>query len=231
MTVAFFPDITFIVCEGAEYRALSRGLKHTTSFPPIITIPMGINSVERFLQQQVIHQQNHLALLIGLGGSLSPQYQVGEIVAYHSCSYLDQKAQLQTQLCHPQLSTSLARQLNVPLVQGLTANQLVNSPALKLTLQRQSGCQVVDMETFGVMSYFPSLAVIRIISDSYHDELPNLNYAIDSEGKLNNLKMAIAFLQQPLAALKLMRNSLISLKKLEQVTNQIQSILFRFKIG
>lgn len=223
MTDAFFPDITVLVCEGAEHQALSRGLKHTSLSTKIITLPMGISSVHRFFQEKLIDKQDNVALLIGLGGSLSPQYQVGDVVVYQSCSYLDKKAKLQTQFCHPQLSVRLARQLKIPLVKGVTANQLVNSPALKLTLQQNSGGQVVDMETFGVMSYFPSLAVIRIISDSYSDELPNLNSAIDSEGKLNNFKMAIAFLQQPLAAIRLIRNSLIGLQKLEQVGNQIRT--------
>lgn len=223
MINAFFPDITILVCEGAEYQALYRGLKPTSFSAKIITLPIGINPVHKFLQQQTIDKPEDVTLLIGLGGSLSPQYQVGDVVVYDSCSYIGDKATLQTKFCHPPLSQTLAQQLNAPLVKGVTANQLVNSPALKSTLQQESGCQVVDMETFAVMSYFPSLAVIRIISDSYNDELPDLNSAIDSEGKLNNLKMAIAFLQQPLSAIKLIRNSLISLKKLEQVVKIIEN--------
>jgi len=209
----------FLVCQGAEYQALNRGLKATSVSPSIIPLPIGVNSVHQLLQQQVISANP--ALLIGLGGSLCPEYQVGDVFVYESCSYIDSENKLDTKFCDSDLSNNLAQQLNIPLVKGLTANQLVNSSELKLSLQKQSGCQVVDMETFAVMSYFPKLAVIRIISDRLDDHIPDLNSAIDSCGKLNNWKMTIAFLQQPLSAIKLIRNSLSSLKKLEEIASKL----------
>ena len=48
--------------------------------------------------------------------------------------------------------------------------------------------------------------------------IPNLNRAIDPDGNLRTLPMAIAFLQQPLAAIRLIRGSLTGLKTLQQVT-------------
>lgn len=211
----------FLVCQGAEYQALNRGLKTIPVSSSIISLPMGFNSVHQLFQHLPISLNP--ALLIGLAGSLCPEHQVGDVFVYKSCSYIDSENKLDTKFCDSDLSNNLAQQLNLPFVKGLTANRLVNSSELKLSLQKQSGCQVVDMETFAVMSYFPKLVVIRIISDRLDDHLPDLNSAIDFQGKLNNWKMTIAFLQQPLSAIKLISNSLSSLKKLEEIAGKFRN--------
>lgn len=208
-----------LVCAGAEYEAVKNGLKLASFSPEIITLPIGFNPVHQLLKKQNLTKNK--ALLIGLGGSLSSEYQVGDVVIYENCSYLDSQNNLQTKFCDREFSHKLAKKLNLPLVKGLTSDILVNSSDLKSSLQQKTGCEVVDMESFAVMSYFSELVVMRIISDNYNDDLPNLNSAINLEGKLDNVKMAIAFLKQPLSAIKLINNSLISLKKLEEISSKI----------
>ncbi len=210
-----------LVCAGAEYKAVRNGLKLTSFSPEVITLPMGFKPVQRLLKQRKLTQNK--AVLIGLGGSLSSKYQVGDAVVYQNCSYFDSQNNLKTNFFNSQFVNNLARKLNLPLVKGLTNNILVNSSDLKSSLNQKTGCEVVDMESFAVMSYFSELVVIRIISDNYNDELPDLNTAINSQGKLDNFKMAIAFTKQPLSAIKLINNSLISLKKLEQITSQVMN--------
>ena len=75
------------------------------------------------------------------------------------------------------------------------------------------------MESFAILSYFQSATVVRIISDNYDDNLPNLNFAITPDGKLNNRKVAIALLREPLKGIKLIKNALISLKKLGAIAS------------
>lgn len=208
-----------LVCAGAEYEALKNGLKLTSFSPEIVTLPIGFNPVHQLLKPQKLTKNK--ALLIGLGGSLSSQYKVGDVVVYENCSYLDSQNNLQTKFCNRELSSNLAEKLNLPLVKGLTSDILVNSSDLKLSLHQKTGCEIVDMESFAVMSYFSELVVIRVISDNYNDELPNLNSAINSQGKLDNVKIAIAFIKQPLPAIKFINNSLMSLKKLEQISSKI----------
>jgi len=111
--------------------------------------------------------------------------------------------------------------LNLPLVRGFTSDVLVNSPQQKKFLHKNSGCEVVDMESFALTSYISNLTVVRIISDNHDDKLPNLNSAINRQGKLDTVKMGLSFLQQPLSAINLIKNSLYSLKKLEQIGNKI----------
>ncbi len=77
------------------------------------------------------------------------------------------------------------------------------------------------MESFAVMSNFKSVSVVRVISDNYDDNLPDLNSAITKEGTLDNFKMSRAFIQEPLKAITLIKNALFSLKKLEEVSKKI----------
>ncbi len=218
------------VCAGAEYQALKKGLKQTHNLHEIIKLPIGVRPVHELLNKREIIADK--ALLIGLGGSLSPDYKVGDVVIYQSCCYFNQDNNLVTKFCDngdSKFSDYLSAELNLPLVKGFTSNFLVNSYSQKISLQEKSGCDVVDMESFALMSYISELTVVRIISDNYHDNLPNLNSAINEQGKLDNVKMTIAFLQQPLSAINLIKNSLYSLKKLEEISSKIVNIYQNFE--
>ncbi len=181
-------------------------------------LPIGINAVNQLFK--TINYSADKALIIGLGGSLSSSYKVGDVVIYESCSYFD-NGELVTKKCDRDFNNVLRSQLNAPIVKGLTTDKLIVSPSQKQLLQQQSNCSVVDMESYGVMSYFDSVSVVRVISDNVNDFLPDLNLAISDDGKLNKWRMSIVFLTQPLKAIKLIRNALISLKKLETVSRKI----------
>jgi nucleoside phosphorylase len=207
-----------LVCDGDEFKAIKKGFSNHQIAENIFVLPIGINAVNKLLKQTMTNHQK--ALLIGLGGSLSRKYQVGDVVIYESCSYLEQGKMI-TKNCDRILNNLLQSKLNASLVQGLTTDKLVASPSEKELLNQQFNCTVVDMETYAVMNYFESVSVIRVISDNVDDFLPNLNSAITPDGKLDKLKMTIAFLKEPLKAVKLIQNALISLKKLEQISRQL----------
>lgn len=79
------------------------------------------------------------------------------------------------------------------------------------------------MESFALLNYFQSVSVIRVVSDNYDDDLPDLNSAITFDGKLNNRKVAIAFLKEPWKAIKLIKNALISLQKLSAIVQMLKN--------
>lgn len=213
-------DILILVCDGAEFKAVKKAFYNHSLSKNIIPLPIGIKAVNKFLISQQLPQKS--VILIGLGGSLSPKYKVGNVLIYENCNYLDKNDKIHTKYCDSTLNNWLKTKLNASFVNGLTVDNLIHSSSIKINLNNLSNAEVIDMESYAVMSYFKSVSVIRVISDNYDDNLPDLNSAITSEGKLNNLKMAIAFIKEPLKAVKLIRNALISLKILEKVSQQLK---------
>lgn len=208
------------VCDGAEFKAVKKGLFCSDLKNKIIPLPMGINAVNKMLKSQNF-EDNKPVILVGLGGSLSPDYTVGDLVVYENCSYLKQ-GNLVTKTCDLTLNNYLINKLNCSVVKGLTTDNLIHQSSVKKSLFAQTSAAVVDMESFAILSYFHTATVVRVISDNYDDNLPNLNLAITSEGKLEPKKMAIALFQAPIKGIKLIKNGLISLKKLEAIARLLR---------
>ena len=160
---------------------------------------------------------------MGLCGSLNSQLNVGDIVVYDSCIYLDQILSCSPlpQTINPLISNSLTSTAKSK-VQALTSDRLIYLASEKQSLYKTSNCDVVDMEGYVVLEFFGKLnipvAMIRVVSDDAGSDLPNLDQAIDQNGNLKPLELAIAFIKQPLAALRLIRGSLKSLQVLGEVS-------------
>lgn len=215
--MSFFDNLLILVCHGAEFQAVNKGVRSNSIKPKIIGLPIGINPVNEQLKH--IKNQEKFVLLIGLGGSLFRQYKVGDVVIYDSSSYVNNQQKIEIKYCDRTLNNWLKDTLNVPIVKGITTDKLINSATEKVNLS--SWGDVVDMESFAVMSHFNSVSVVRVISDNYDDNLPDLNSAITKEGTLDNFKISRAFIQEPLKAITLIKNALFSLKKLEEVSKKI----------
>lgn len=216
---------TIVVPQGAEYQAVRRGLKQTNvQNVNVISIPIGMHNVSQYLAQkylQTIPPQQ--VLLMGLCGSLSPLYSVGDIVLYQKCWDLNRS----TVKTNPELTQMIQRKLSVDLVTGLTSDRLICQAAEKLQLSQTYPVSVVDMEGYVYIQELQrqaiSVAMLRVVSDDLLGDIPDLNSAIDPKGNLQTIPMAIAFLQQPLAAIRLIRGSLTGLKSLQKITTQVFS--------
>ncbi len=211
---------TILVPKGAEYQAVCRGLQGISPQPLVLSLPIGIIPVTTYLQQW---QKNHImpekVLLVGLCGSLLPNYQVGDLVFYEKCLYYDEKFQWQTKNCDRPLTTQLRQRLErkVSLVTSVTSDHTISSAKEKQQLGRSSQAAVVDMEGFAVLTSLPTrVAMLRIVSDDCIQDLPDLTGAISTEGKLLPLPLTIAMLSQPLAATRLIRGSLKGLQALQK---------------
>jgi purine-nucleoside phosphorylase len=211
-------DVIFVP-QGAEYKAVCRGLASSNSPPKVIAIPMGITPVTNYLKNYAFTDKR--ILLMGLAGSLSPQHQIGDVVIYQSCVYIANNSQLLIKNCDVKLTQLLQQNLNAKLVKGLTSDRLISDAKEKPKLAKIYDVNVVDMEGIAILNKFNSVAILRVISDNYNDNLPNLNSAINEEGKLDELKMAIAFLKQPFAAIKLIKSSLKALKNLTKIAKNL----------
>ena len=217
------PIDTIVVPQGAEYQAVYQGLKKANADRlKIISIPMGTKKIEQTLSSyshELIQAQN--ILIMGLCGSLSKQYTVGSTVLYQTC--------LNTNGEHVHLESKLTeliqQKLSVNLAQGLTSDRIICQAREKIQLSLTYPVKVVDMEGYDYIREFQkqniSVAMLRVVSDDLAADVPDLSKAINQDGKIKVIPMAIAFLQQPIAAIKFIKGSLTALKILEQTAYQL----------
>ncbi len=227
------PPNYILVPQGAEAAAIRRGLKKVPVFPPLVlTTPMSSLPLQNYLQKclQEGYFNQHTPpriLLMGLCGSLSPQYQLGDIVIYESCIYAATKGLLRRN-CDVSLTNWLQEQLpdSAKLVTGLMSDQIICQAQKKQQLAQQYPAQVVDMEGFSALEIFSTtsipVAMVRVVSDEIKQNLPDLNFAVTTDGSLATLPLVLGMLRQPLAALNLIQGSL----QATQILQQITTILF-----
>ena len=163
---------------------------------------------------------------MGLCGSLSPQYQIGDVVLYRDCLF-SSPSLLQNKHTDVLLTTTVNHLLqeNISLVTALTSDRLIYSAQEKLNLGQRYQAGVVDMEGFALLNFLQQhnnrVVMLRVVSDNSQDDIPNLNKAIDSTGKLQTIPMAIAMIKQPVAAMRFAKDALKGLAILQQITTEL----------
>ncbi|MCL6754716.1 phosphorylase [Nostoc sp. CCCryo 231-06] len=230
----FLPINTILVPQGAEYKAVCRGLSGVTgSIPTVIAIPVGMKPLLKYLQQGQFLAPSRV-LIMGICGSLSDRYTVGDIVLYQDCVYQGKRQECDrtfTAQLHSALNTNAINRVSPDsppnLVKSLTSDRVIWSAAEKRHLGETLRADVVDMEGFTALEFFNAagvaVAMLRVVSDDCQHDIPDLTPAINSDGSLNPFPLAMGMLRQPLAATRLIRGSLTALKVLEQVTNRLFS--------
>ncbi|MHC5596394.1 MAG: 5'-methylthioadenosine/S-adenosylhomocysteine nucleosidase family protein [Nostoc sp.] len=222
----FLPISTILVPQGAEYKAVCRGLSRVTGcIPTVVAIPVGMKPLLKYLHASLINlPPKSRVLIMGICGSLSDRYTVGDIVLYQDCVY--QGKQLE---CDRPFTAKLHYSISEKgsLVKSLTSDRVIWSAAEKQHLGETFAADVVDMEGFTALEFFydagVDVAMLRVVSDDCQHNIPDLTSAINSDGSLNPFPLGMAMLRQPLAAIRLIRGSLTALKVLEQVTNRLFS--------
>ena len=225
------PVDAILVPQGAEYKSVCKGLKYTKSQLPVFPIPMGTAALTQYLEKW--QQAGHIAncsqpkvLLMGLCGSLSPQYAVGDVVLYESCVYSQSQRK---DICDRELTDWVDHKLKerVYRVKALTSDHLIYSATEKSNLGQVYAADVVDMEGFAaleILSQFGvAVAMLRVVSDDIHHDIPDLTAALNKNGSLETLPLAIALLRQPLAAMRLIRGAMRGLQVLQKVTTLLFS--------
>lgn len=219
-----------LVPQGAEYKSVCRGLKRSTAPTGlVIPVPVGVAPLTRYLKrlQQAGDFSNHpqpKVLLMGLCGSLTPRHNIGDIVLYESCVYSSNAANPVVQECDPELTALIHDVLKerVNRVKALTSDRIISSAHEKLHLGQLYEADVVDMEGFAALEILSqagvAVAMLRVISDNCHHDIPNLTSAISAEGSLQAVPLAIAMLRQPIAATRLILGAMRGLQVLQDIT-------------
>ncbi|MFB2834714.1 phosphorylase [Floridanema evergladense] len=214
-------QLIILVPKGAEYNAVCRGVKTSPSAPLVFSIPVGVKALTKYLKNDFSLLPSKV-LIMGLCGSLSPKYRVGDVVLYESCFYRGEVWECDrifTTKIHHHLKTKVA------LVKGLTSDSVVFSASEKRRLMENFPAEVVDMEGFAALNILSqkgiSVAMLRVVSDDSQHNIPNLNSAIDDKGNLQTLPLAWEMITQPIAAFNLVKGSLQGLKLLQQVASEL----------
>ena len=218
------PIDTIVVPQGAEYQAVCRGLKKACAKDiKVIPIPIGTKNIEQTLAdcRSELSNTQHL-LIMGLCGS-SKQHSVGDIVLYQSCRNMENEIiDLRSQL-----TTAVSRKLLVNLVDGLTCDRVICQAKEKTKLSQTYPVSVVDMEGYNYIKEFQQrnidVAMLRVVSDDFTGDIPDLSRAIDRNGKIKIMAMAIAFWQQPIAAIRLIKGALTGLTTLAEIAARINT--------
>lgn len=225
-------QLLILVPQGAEYQAVVGAIKNNLHSPIVLSIPVGNLAVMKYLQDW---RQNNPdfsptgIILMGLGGSLSAEFGLGQTVLLESClNYQNNQADQEKQSDRA-LSDWVQQKLgkNIRRVQGLTSDRVITDASEKKELGKSFNRQVVEMEGWAVLNFFSELGIpatiIRVISDDVEQSLPDLSKIYDAQGQLNAIALTFALGKKPIAGLKLIIGSLQSLKILKQVTKDLFS--------
>jgi hypothetical protein len=220
-----FPDWpeALIVPQGAEFKAVGRGLDRSGSSLPMIAIAIGPGPTAARLAAAIASGQlrsGMRVLALGLAGGLGP-VAVGDRVIYGSCAWDGDQALLDDQ-GQAWLRASLPE---VTIGKAWSSDRLVGTAAFKRSLWCQTGAICVDMETSALWAVLGSaglsLAVLRVISDDAMTDLPELDGTVDGDGNLRPFALAGAFLRRPIGAAALIRGSLRGLASLEETVVEL----------
>ena len=217
---------TIVVPQGAEYQAVCRGLaRDKIKNVRVVSIPIGVRQMKRVLSDysEIIDNSSGI-LIMGLCGSLSSTWAIGDAVSIESCENINHNVvKLDTQL-----TAKINKKLAIETVAALTSDRIITLAQEKLNLARQYSASIVEMEGYSYVVELQqrdrAVAMLRVVSDDSHSDIPDLNRTIDSQGNLKSLPMAIGLIKQPLAAVRLIRGSLAGLKTLEQITAKLFSV-------
>lgn len=216
------PIQVILVPAGAECQAVVRGLKTVPQAPPVVAIPAGPAAFRAFLEtwEDRSRFQDQEILLIGLGGSLSPQHSVGDGILLEQVWDAAGGYGAKGYQCDRALTDELAQRLRVPVETGVTCDRVITTVKEKRRLGDRYQADVVDMESAVLLATLPQtkVAILRVISDDCSHDLPDISGAIAPDGKLRADTLARSFLKRPVAALKFISGSLQALKSLEQIT-------------
>jgi len=218
------------VPQGAEHRAVCRGLRGVLYPPAVFGVPVGAIALTAHLerlQQAGCFFAGQQVLVMGLCGGLTPELAIGTPVLYDGCSTMGLETDQTFIECDRLLTAEIHQSLNgtVQKVKAVTSDRVISRAVEKSKLAEKSHAAVVDMEGFSALKLLRdvgvAVATLRVVSDDSQYDIPNLTHAFDAKGSLKPLALATAMLKQPIAALRLIRGSTQSLKILQNLTSEL----------
>ncbi len=196
----------FLVPRGAEAAAVRRAGGR------VVEIPAGARAAQAL--PDVLAGER--IIVTGLCGALAA-LPVQTVVVYEAAVDDDRWFS-----CDASLGAVLSRAQRVV---GFTSPHIVTSAFEKRILAERTGAHVVDMEGTPLAAALGArgirFAMVRVVSDDAHRDLPPIDSAIDAHGTLRPERLAFAFARRPFAAVRFIRESLRALRSLERTAREI----------
>jgi len=168
---------------------------------------------ERFATHLSLYDYDAV-IVVGFAGGLNPRLKVGDAVIYDHC-YLENNDRAHSIDCDMNLTRLILDIMQKSKLQsingaGVTVNRVVTGAREKIALGIHYKAMAADMESYRMIAACAEIpvpaAVLRIISDGVEADLPDFNFAIESDGRINNWKMAFTMLKTPFSSIRFFRN-------------------------
>ena len=164
-----------------------------------------------------------LIISAGLGGGLSPEISVGDVVLGENVVSLQKGEKIRLSSEYPVMKLD-CRKADI-----LTENRFLNEPEIKRMLHEKSAATVVDMETWGVaeaarQSRTPLMSV-RAVSDESWERLPDMGAIYNSSGNFELGKAVPYFLSHPALLAPYLRFRFVNYKKAVGSLNEFLAVL------
>jgi hypothetical protein len=123
------------------------------------------------------------------------------------------------------LSTALPQ---AAVVNACTTRRVVTTVDARLVLAQRFNADVVDMEGTHLAAALAKsgtkFGIVRVVSDDASRDLPPIENAIGGEGRMQALRLALAFARKPFAALAFIRDVRASLAVLTDVARAVSAV-------
>ena len=211
--------ILIVVPQGAEFKAIMDGLNksQSKSILPVLAIPAG-SAVKAFLEQESDRFGGvTLVIVLGLCGALTDDAVVGQIGCYETCC---DRSGNEYQCDRLDIGYEFASW------NAVMTDRVITKATDKQLLNAETNCDVVDMESVWILEFMQQrgirVSVVRVASDAVVGDLPDLSQVFDLNGALKPMALAQAFVMRPIAALRLIRGSILGLRQLTRCATMIQ---------
>ena len=207
--------MTILVPRGAETEAVRRA--HTSA--RVVDLPAGaacLSALPEFDERETV-------VAMGLCGSLW-RLKTGAVAIYGRVVDATHAFDLDARLID-ELTAALP---DAAVVNAFTAKRVVTAVVARTALAQRFNADVVDMEgahlAAGLSARGVRFAMVRVVSDDASRDLPPIGDAIDANGRVQPMPIALAFARAPLAAIAFVRDVRSSLGVLTETARAISLV-------
>ena len=206
------PRTTILVPQGAEAEAVRRA-RPAARVVPVLPGAAAPGSLPDF-------EPGETVVVVGLCGGLWRMH-AGDSAIYARVVDASHAFDLD-----PDMVDELSRALpQAMVVNACTTKRVITTVETRTVLAQRFNADVVDMEGTPLAEALTARGVrfgmVRVVSDDASRDLPPIEDAIDAEGRLQPMPVALAFARKPLAAMAFVRNARGALDTLTNVARAL----------
>jgi hypothetical protein len=207
--------VTILAPRGAEADAVRRARPSAR----VVALPAGTASANALPE----FDAGEIVIVMGLCGSLW-RLKAGEVAIYGRVVDANGAFELDPALID-QLADALPR---ATVANAFTAKRVVTAVVARTVLAQRFNADAVDMEGVHLAGALRArgvrFAMVRVVSDDASRDLPPIGDAIDANGRIRPVPVALAFARAPLAAIAFVRGVRSALGVLTETARAINRV-------